>query len=75
VRDPMMFVKPIDTISLFPSSWYPFMDAKDRPTATDSYDNIKEISDQNDPYFSRKKYNKKIVYFCLFFIYILLQRK
>jgi hypothetical protein len=55
VRDPMMFVKPIDIISLFPSSWYPFMDVKDRPTATDSYDNIKEISDQNDPYFSRNK--------------------
>jgi len=35
----MMFVKPIDIISLFPSSWYPLMDAKDRPTATDSYNN------------------------------------
>lgn len=40
----MMFVRPIDIISLFPSSWYPLMDAKDRPTAIDSYNGLYRIN-------------------------------
>jgi hypothetical protein len=31
-----MFINPKATISWFPLMWYPFMDAKDRPTAVAS---------------------------------------
>lgn len=36
-KDPATFMKPIASISLFPSNLYPFMTEKERPTAIASY--------------------------------------
>jgi hypothetical protein len=45
VNDPAMFPQPIANISLFPSRWYPLIEAKDLPTAIASY-KPKLIKDQ-----------------------------